>query len=112
MPKDELVGSIDTYISAYVQNGDFSGNVLIIKGDKILFDRSYGLANYELGVRIQRDTKFRMPLFQNVYGCGYCVAAKQERLNFLISLVNITRFIGADSISILHLLLISPVLLT
>jgi hypothetical protein len=37
--------AIDAYLKPYVQSGNFSGNVLIERGRKVIFEKSYGFAN-------------------------------------------------------------------
>jgi len=105
--QNNLDGKIDSYISSYVQNGDFSGNVVIIRRGKTLFDRSYGRANYELGVPIQRGTRFRIASLSKTFTAAAIVLLqKQGRLNFSDRLSKyIPGFIYGDSITILHLLL-------
>lgn len=39
---------------------EFSGSILVAKGDKILHKRSYGLASKELKVKNETDTKFNI----------------------------------------------------
>ena len=40
----------DAYFAPYLEMGNFSGAVLIGKGDEILLSKGYGMANYELEV--------------------------------------------------------------
>ena len=39
---------------------DFNGSILIAKGGRVVFWKSYGLANRELRVKIDANTKFRI----------------------------------------------------
>src|SRR5262249_54670428 len=55
-----LNSSIDTYVNPYVEYRAFSGVVLLAKGDTVLAERAYGMANYELGVPNRADTRFRI----------------------------------------------------
>jgi CubicO group peptidase (beta-lactamase class C family) len=50
----------DTYLTAWANQGRFSGAVLIAKGDKILLRKGYGDANYELNVVNTPETVFRI----------------------------------------------------
>ncbi len=50
----------DRQVQAYVHNGDFSGSVLVARDGHILFERSYGMANYEWGVANSEKTKFHI----------------------------------------------------
>lgn len=50
----------DHQIQAYVHNGDFSGSVLVARDGRILFQKSYGMANQEWGVPNSEKTKFHI----------------------------------------------------
>jgi CubicO group peptidase (beta-lactamase class C family) len=49
---------VDAYFAAAVAGGDFSGSVLIARGDSVLVNTSYGLANIELDVRATPATRY------------------------------------------------------
>ena len=50
----------DHQVQAYVHNGDFSGSVLVARDGHILFEKSYGMANYEWGIANSEKTKFHI----------------------------------------------------
>jgi CubicO group peptidase (beta-lactamase class C family) len=50
----------DDHIQAYVRNGDFSGSVLIAKSGRVVFQKSYGMANYEWGIPNSEKTRFHI----------------------------------------------------
>ena len=49
---------VDAYFAAAVANGDFSGSVLVARGDSILVNTAYGFANGELKVRATPETRY------------------------------------------------------
>ncbi len=49
---------VDQYLNAHAANGRFSGNVLIAKGDSILYSNSFGMASHEFGIENFDSTKF------------------------------------------------------
>lgn len=55
---DELVAKIETYIQAHVENKRFSGSLLVAKGDSIIFQKSYGFADHNLGLKNNKGTKY------------------------------------------------------
>lgn len=57
-PKVEV--AIDNYIQAFVNEGFFSGTVLVAKGGKIILCKGYGMANYEHMVINTPHTKFHI----------------------------------------------------
>ncbi|MEK9213210.1 serine hydrolase [Sphingomonas sp. 2378] len=52
--------ALDAYLTAATRNEQFSGTVLLARNGKPVFLRSYGMANYELGVPNGADTVFRL----------------------------------------------------
>ncbi len=50
----------DSYLTAWANQGRFSGAVLIAKGDKVLLRKGYGKANHELNVANSPDMVFRI----------------------------------------------------
>jgi CubicO group peptidase (beta-lactamase class C family) len=74
----ELEAKVDAYLAPYVANRDFSGVVLIARGDDVLMNKGYGMANYELGVRNTPDTKFRIASLTKTF-TGAAIAMLKER---------------------------------
>ncbi len=54
------IARMDQIIRASVDEGEFSGSVLVTRGDQVLLDRGYGLADREWGVANDGDTRFRL----------------------------------------------------
>ena len=48
---------IDAYIAPFAKAGHFSGQVLVAKDGKTIYEKAFGFANSELGVRNTLDTK-------------------------------------------------------
>src|SRR5262249_47769813 len=46
----DLAKAVDAYVAPYVAYRCFSGVILVAKGDEILLECAWGMANYELGV--------------------------------------------------------------
>jgi CubicO group peptidase (beta-lactamase class C family) len=59
-PGPNLETKLDQYVQAFVDQGTFSGSVLVAKDGKILLCKGYGMANYELDVPNTPQTKFRL----------------------------------------------------
>jgi len=51
---------LNSLVKAYVEQGSFSGSVLVAKDGKILLCKGYGFANYEHEVPNSPETKFRL----------------------------------------------------
>ena len=50
---------LDSVVNAYANLG-YAGNVLIAHKDKVIFQRSYGLANRETGAKVNSNTLFKI----------------------------------------------------
>ena len=53
--------ALDAYLQPYVHSGNFSGNVLVEKNGKIVFEKAYGLADRENRLRNTAATRFHTP---------------------------------------------------
>jgi CubicO group peptidase (beta-lactamase class C family) len=96
----------DDYIQAYVHNGDFSGSVLIAKGDRIVFRKSYGMANYELSVPNTEKTRFHIASLSKTFTAAAIVRLEQKgKLKYSDALGQyIPGFLNGDRITIEQLL--------
>jgi CubicO group peptidase (beta-lactamase class C family) len=54
----ELAGAVDALIQPEADAGLLSGTLLIAQGDRILLQRSYGFANWELRVPVSPSSRF------------------------------------------------------
>jgi len=55
-----LINMTDEIINQYTNPGWFSGSVVIFKGDKVVYDKSFGLADIEENIRNTSATKTRI----------------------------------------------------
>lgn len=84
-PQSQIANYLDTYANA----GFLSGTVLVAKDDHVLFERSYGYADYENRVRNANDTRYNIAsvtkwmtltvLLQMVYNHEIVVSDKLEK---------------------------------
>lgn len=56
----DLCPAIDSYLQPFLERGDLSGNLLVARGATIICERSFGMANYELGVPVTVETRFNI----------------------------------------------------
>src|SRR5260370_32359401 len=75
-----LEAKVDAYIAPHLSNRDFSGVILIARGDKVLVRKSFGMANYELGVSHTGDTRFRIASLTNTFTAAAIVMLKDRAL--------------------------------
>lgn len=57
---NKLIKEIDSYIATQDEYVKFNGSILIAKGEEILVNKGYGMANYEHNIYNDTDTKFRI----------------------------------------------------
>ncbi len=57
---DPIERALDEFIAPYVQDGRFSGSILIARGEDVLVSKGYGMANREHDVPNTPQTKFRI----------------------------------------------------
>jgi CubicO group peptidase (beta-lactamase class C family) len=51
---------LETVVDSFVATSQFSGAVLVAKGDQVLLDKGYGAANLEWNIANAPDTRFRL----------------------------------------------------
>src|SRR3984893_17586948 len=52
---EELARLVNSYVAPFAAH-ELSGTLLVARGDRVLVERSFGFANYELGVRFTPTT--------------------------------------------------------
>jgi CubicO group peptidase (beta-lactamase class C family) len=66
-PAPSLGAKVDAYLQPYVALDLFQGAVLVARGDQVLFQKGYGLANVELGVKNTPASVFRIASLTKVF---------------------------------------------
>jgi len=54
----ELKSRIDAYVQPFLEDGHLSGTLLVARGANVLYERSFGMADYEHGVANTPETRF------------------------------------------------------
>ena len=57
-PAPDLGRRIEAYLAPFVEAGHLSGTLVVARHGEALFERAYGMANYELGLPNTPQTKF------------------------------------------------------
>src|SRR5215471_3788926 len=60
LPDQEVANRIQAYLEPFGETGNLSGSVLVARGGRILFQKSYGMANYELLVSNSSKTRYHI----------------------------------------------------
>jgi CubicO group peptidase (beta-lactamase class C family) len=77
-----LAAKIDAYIKTYVRGNNFSGNVLLARGDRIILRNSYGMANFESSSRNAPQTRFHIASLTKAFTAAAILILEQRgRLN-------------------------------
>jgi CubicO group peptidase (beta-lactamase class C family) len=64
--------------------GQFMGSVLVARGDRVLFSKSYGMANLEWGIPNTPTTKFRIASLTKQFTAA-CILLLEERGKLKVS---------------------------
>src|SRR5215470_4346771 len=96
----------DDHIQAYVRNGDFSGSVLVAKSGHVIFQKSYGMANYEWSIPNSEKTKFHIASVTKTFTASAIVLLEREgRLKLTHTLSKyIPDYLNGDRITIEQML--------
>lgn len=57
---NSVAKEMDNFVNSFHQLKQFNGNVLVAKQGDILFEKSYGHANFEWDIKNTAQTKFRI----------------------------------------------------
>jgi CubicO group peptidase (beta-lactamase class C family) len=98
---------LDSYVQAYVHNGDFSGSVLLSRAGHTLFRKSYGFANTEWGISNSENTKFHIASVSKTFtAAGILILEQQGKLKLSDPLSHyIPGYLNGDRITIEEMLL-------
>lgn len=74
--------ALQTFFDRYSNENHFNGNVLITQNDRILFSKSYGMANREFNIPNQRETLFRVASITKLFTSALIYQlVEQEKLS-------------------------------
>lgn len=68
----------DRQVQAYARNGDFSGSLLVAKDGRVLFQKSYGMANYEWSIPNSERTKFHIASITKTFTAAAILQLEQQ----------------------------------
>ena len=109
LPKREpsLSTRVERFFSPLVASRDFSGVVLVSRGDTVLVRQAYGMADFELGVPVTTGTRFRIASITKTFtGAAVAMLAEGGKLSLQDSLSKfLPDFPNGEKIQIRHLLL-------
>jgi CubicO group peptidase (beta-lactamase class C family) len=101
-----LTPKLDAYLAPIVRSKDLNGVVLVAKGDKVLFEKAYGLANVELNAPLTARSRFRIASVTKTFtAAAISILAERGKLSYDDPLSKyIPDFPSGDKIEIRHLL--------
>lgn len=96
----------DRQVQAYVHNGDFSGSILVAKDGRVIFQKSYGMANHEWGIPNSEKTKFHIASITKTFTAAAILRLEQQgKLKLSDPLSNyIPDFLNGERITIEQML--------
>ncbi len=102
----QVASQIEAYLQPFAETNNFSGAVLVARKGRVLFERGYGMANYELQVPNSPATRFHIASVSKPF-TAMAILQLQEQGKLNIS-DPISRFVpdfpNGDRITLEHLL--------
>jgi len=80
MLENVRIKAVESYMDDLADKGIFNGTFLLGEGNKILFKKSYGYANFEWKVKNTVDTKFKLASITKQFTGGLIILLAQEGL--------------------------------
>ncbi len=65
--EQELIAAVESHFRKAAADGEFSGAILIARGDKVLFEEAYGFANRESQTPNRTDTRFNLGSINKIF---------------------------------------------
>lgn len=102
----QIVEKIDKYITPYSELNNFSGSVLVVRDKNILFNKCYGMSDYEHSVHVIPVTKFNIESISKSFTAAGILLMQEKGLLNVSDFIN--RFLpdypNSEKITIHHLL--------
>jgi CubicO group peptidase (beta-lactamase class C family) len=99
------VSNIDSLFTSLANENQFNGNVLILKGDIVLYEQSFGFADFEKGIKLDQESVFELASIGKLY-TAVCIGIlkDQGKLNFDDKVEQHIEYFPFAEITIRHLL--------
>ena len=106
VPDKEIASRIDAYLRPFGEAGNLIGSVLVARGGRILFQQSYGMANYELRVPNSSETRFHIASVSKPFTAAAILQLQEQGRLSLSDHVSkyVPDFPNGDRITLDHLL--------
>jgi CubicO group peptidase (beta-lactamase class C family) len=104
--RENMARAIDAYVQPYVETNNFSGQLVVMKGDDLLYERHPGWANRESRVPMTRDTQLHIASISTQFTAAAIMRLIDEgKLSLDTRVAEIVPGIrGGDAITMRHLL--------
>jgi len=102
----DLGAKIDSYLKPFVEANNFTGVVYISRGGSVLFQKGYGMANYELDVPNGPETRFHIASISKAFTAAAILLLEEHgKLSTLDSVSkHLPGYPNGDKIRLEHLL--------
>jgi CubicO group peptidase (beta-lactamase class C family) len=106
VPDSQVVQQVEAYLHPFADTGNFTGVVLVARKGRILLERAYGMANYELQVPNSTATRFHIASVSKPFTAMAILQLQQQgRLGITDPVARfIPDFPNGDRITLEHLL--------
>jgi CubicO group peptidase (beta-lactamase class C family) len=77
-PDAKLAAKIDSYVRPFLEGDNFPGVILVARGDGILFNKAYGMANYELKVANTTRSRFHLASLTKMFTAAAVLLLEEQ----------------------------------
>ena len=78
LPDGQIANRLDAYLKPFVETGNFTGTVLVVREGRVLFRHSYGMANYELQVANSPETRFHIASLSKAFTAAAILQLQEQ----------------------------------
>ncbi len=102
----QIVAQVDRFVGQFLKSDEPGGAVIVVKSGKVIFRKAYGMANLELGVKVEPEMVFAIgSLTKQFTAVATVMLAEKGRLSLADPLSKyVPDFPGGGQIQIRHLL--------
>ena len=103
--QETATNKYEEYVSAAAENGQFNGNVLVLKAGEVVYQGSFGLKNIEPMDSLDLNTAFRLASVSKQFTCmGIMILKEQGKLDYDQDIRDFIPELPYEGITVRHLI--------
>jgi len=102
---DSTADNMDAFFSHCHENGQFNGNILVVKGGNIIYHKSFGISNIDPVEPLQLNSQFRLASVSKSFtAMAIMILKEQGKLNYDDKIIKYLPELPYPDLTIRHLL--------